>query len=173
MEALDPAIQKWFLGPWHFSEHGRQQWEYTNWAKRRQQRYVNAGLEGNYYYDFFGDLITRGWVVYSWQQVQPVISSSSRIVSGGRYHSWFNRLVIASDISGGRGFTVMVGDEINMTLTPMTFRKAGFNGVVTEYTAERFHATGLFSRISFPAWERVHRPSRISRTSPRSAQLRT
>ena len=33
----------------------------------------------------------------------------------------------------------------------MTFRKAGFNGVVTEYTAERFRATGLFSRISFPS----------------------
>ncbi len=150
MDALDPAIQRWYLGPAHFSEYGRQQWSYTNWAKRRQQRYVNAGLEGDYYYDFFGDLVTRGWVVYSWQQVQPVISSSSRIVSASRYHNWFNRLVIASDISRGRGFTVMVGDEINMTLTPMTFRKAGFNGVVTEYTAERFHTTGLFSRISFP-----------------------
>ena len=150
MEALDPSIQRWYLGSVHFSEHGRQQWAYTNWARNRQRRYVNGGLEGNNYYDFFGDLVTRGWSVYSWQQVQPVISGSSRVIAAERYHSWFNRLVIASDISRGRGFTIVVGDEINMTLTPMTFRKAGYNGVVTEYTAERFHATGLFSRVSFP-----------------------
>ena len=115
MEALDPSIQRWYLPAVHFSEAGRQQWQYTNWARDRQQRYVNAGLEGDNYYDFFGDLVTRGWVVYSWQQVQPVIASSSGIVKAQRY-----------------------------------IRKAGYNGVITEYTAERFHVTGLFSRIGFP-----------------------
>ena len=42
-----------------------------------------------------------------------------------------------------------MGDELFTTLTPLTFRKAGFNGVVTSI-ADRFRVTGLFSRISSP-----------------------
>ena len=150
MEALDPAVQRWYLGPVHFSQWGRQQWEYTNWASRRQQRYVDAALEGDYYYDFFGDRITQGWIVYDWRQTQPVISEASRVGKASRYANWFNRLVLAQDLSGGRGFSIILGDEIRTTLTPMTFSKAGFNGLMTEYSAGRFHATGLFSRISRP-----------------------
>ncbi len=150
MGAMDPTIQRWYLPSVHFSERGRQQWEYTNWAAQRQRRYVDVALEGNYYYDFFGERITQGWVVYDWRQTQPVISEGSRVAKASRYSRWFNRLVLSTDISGGRGSSIMVGDEIAMTLTPMTFRKAGFNGLVTEYTEDRFRATGLFSRISQP-----------------------
>ena len=150
MDALDPTVQRWYLAPVHFSQWGRQQWEYTNWASRRQRRYVDAGLEGDYYYDFFGDRITQGWIVYDWRQTQPVISEASRVNKASRYNNWFNRLVIAQDLSGGRGFSFVLGDEIRTTLTPMTFSKAGFNGLVTEHTGERFHATGLFSRVSRP-----------------------
>ena len=32
----------------------------------------------------------------------------------------------------------------------MTFRKVGFNGVVTSLNSDRWRATGLFSRISSP-----------------------
>ena len=148
--ALDPTIQRWYLPAVAFSEQGRKQWEYLNYARERQQRYISAGLEGDNYYDLYGDLITRGWLVYEWSQKQPVIVGGSTVLQTSRYTGVFDRLVIASDVSGGRGYSITVGDEIATTLTPMTLHKAGFNGFVSSYMADRFRATGIASRISDP-----------------------
>ena len=40
------------------------QWEYSNYARDQYQRYINTNLEGDYFYDFFGNYINRGWLVY-------------------------------------------------------------------------------------------------------------
>ncbi|MEE3258312.1 MAG: hypothetical protein VX293_03795 [Candidatus Latescibacterota bacterium] len=148
--SLDPTVQRWYLPQELFTEYGRRQWEYTNYAKESYLRYIDRNQEGFYFYDSFGDLITRGRLVYDWRQRQPLTFEASEVTKPGFYQSWFDRMVIASDQSGDYSYSIMIGDEINTTLTPMTFRKAGFNGVAISAANNNVQLTGLFSRISNP-----------------------
>ncbi len=149
--ALDPTVHRWYVPPTMFAELGRSQWEYTNLARERYQRYIDRSLEGDYFYDVYGNLTTKGWLVYDWRQSQPQVSGSSQIVqAGGRYDKWFDRLLISSDRKGEYAVSVLVGDEVSALLTPMIFRKAGFNGVVASLEAGPYRTTALFSRISDP-----------------------
>ena len=162
IETLDPTVQRWYLPQELFTEYGRRQWQYTNYAKDYYRRYVDRGQEGYYFYDPYGDLITRGWLIYDWRQTQPLTSGSSKLTKRGEYASWFNRLLISSDSGGGYSYSITMGDELFTTLTPLTFRKAGFNGVVTSIAADRFRVTGLFSRISSPIIDiRADFPTRL------------
>jgi len=148
--SLDPTVQRWYLPQELFSEYGRRQWEQTNYAQDSYLRYIDRNQEGFYFYDSFGELITRGRLVYDWRQRQPQTFEASEITKPGFYASWFNRLVIASDQGGDYSYSIMIGDEIGTTLTPMTFRKSGFNGVVISAASTDVEITGLFSRISNP-----------------------
>jgi len=148
--ALDPAVQRWYLPQELFREYGRRQWEYLNYAGEYYRRYLERSQEGTYFYDFYGDLITRGWLIYNWRQTQPLTFESSAITKDARYVNWFDRLVVSSDASGEYSYNILIGDELNTTLTPMTFHKAGFNGVATSLATPRLRATGLFSRITLP-----------------------
>ena len=149
-EALEPRAQRWYLPATLFSENHRQQWTYTNYAREHYARYQSFDLEGRYYYDSFGEIITQGWVIYDWRQVQPRVTDSSTILKSTQFESWFDRQVLAVDSKGDYSFSIIVGDELNVTLTPMTFRKAGFNGVMTNLASSNARFTGLFSRISSP-----------------------
>ncbi len=148
-EALEPTVQRWYLPASLFSDN-HHQWEYTNYARDHFLRYVSPSLEGDVFYDGFGSLITRGWLIYDWRQVQPRIAESSQIFKASQYVRWFNRQLLAVDSKGDYSFSILVGDELNTTLTPMTFRKAGFNGVMANLATNRLRLTGLFSRISGP-----------------------
>ena len=150
MSALDPTVQRWYLPQELYAEYGRQQWEYTNYARQRYQRYSLPFQEGQYFYDTFGSFITRGWLIYDWRQTQPLSFESSEVTKDQRYDNWFQRLLISSDAARDYSYSITIGDEINTTLTPMTFRKAGFNGVVLSMATSRLRATGLFSRVSAP-----------------------
>ena len=149
-EALEPTVQRWYLPETLFFEYQRNQWEYTNYARSPYMRYQATDQEGEYFYDGFGELLTQGWIIYDWRQIQPRIAESSRIFKSTRFVRWFDRQVVAADSKGDYSFSIIVGDEINATLTPMTFRKAGFNGVMANLATRRARVTGLFSRISSP-----------------------
>ena len=153
MGALDPTVMRWYMPQELFEEYGRRQWRYTNYASEPYRRYIDRGQEGSYFYDAYGKLVTRGWLVYDWRQTQARTVESSQLTKEQRYATWFNRLIISSDNSGDFSYSLMVGDEIFTTLTPMTFRKVGFNGVVTNFASKRTRFTGLFSRPSLPIIE--------------------
>ena len=150
MDVLDPTVMRWYMPQELFSEHGRRQWSYTNYAREPYRRYLDRNLDGNYFYDAYGDFITRGYLVYDWRQTQPRAFESSSVTKTGRYAGWFDRLIISSDQTSTYSYSIIVGDEIRTTLTPMTFNKVGFNGVVTSFAAGRTRATGLFSRVTLP-----------------------
>ena len=150
--SLDPTVHRWYMPQIFFQEYGRRQWEWTNYARQRYYRYGSPAQDGDDFYDFYGDYITRGYLVYDWRQSQPRNEESSTIKQTGRYTGFFNRLIISSDQKGDFALSLMVGDEIATTLTPMTFRKAGFNGVVASLSTGRVRATGIFSRISDPVF---------------------
>ncbi|HID11925.1 MAG TPA: hypothetical protein EYP17_11595, partial [Candidatus Latescibacteria bacterium] len=71
MEALEPALRKWYVPQELYYEYGWQQWRYTNYARELYRRYTDIGLEGYKYYDIYGNYITRGWKIYEWMQDMP------------------------------------------------------------------------------------------------------
>mgnify|MGYP006108670725 FL=1 len=149
-DALDPAVRKWYVPQELFNEYGWHQWQYTNYARQRYERYVDTAIEGDYFYDQYGSLVTRGWLVYDWQEDRPQ-QFGSTVFKTRRYRDWFNRVVIASDSKGQYHYTLTVGDEIRSTLTPMTFSKPGFNGIQFDFAADKYQGTFLLSRPSRPA----------------------
>ncbi|NKB68695.1 MAG: hypothetical protein GKR89_16650 [Candidatus Latescibacteria bacterium] len=148
-DALDPALRKWYVPQELYAEYRWKQWEYTNYARQNYQRYVSTSLEGDYFYDLYGNYVTRGWLIYDWQQINPQPFGST-LTKSREFGSWFNRLVVASDHKGQYHYAITLGDEIRTTLTPMTFSKPLFNGIQWDLASDKYEATILLSRISDP-----------------------
>ena len=149
-DAFVPSLKKWYL-PQEVANHYRWQWEAgTNYAHERYLRYLATDQEGDNHYDLYGRLLTRGWLIYDWQQSQPRTSEGNLLHKTDRYKDLFSSLVVSADAKGQHHFRVSIGDEIGTTLTPMTFRKTAFNGVQFDYMSDRVAATALLSRINVP-----------------------
>ncbi len=146
-DALDPAIKKWYVPQELMVDYGYSPWEYTNRAREPYQRYVNTFIEGESFYDLYGNYLTRGWLIYDWNQNQPIQFGSS-IYKDERFSNWFSALTVNSDSQGQYYYSITLGDQIRTTLTPMTFSKPRFNGVQMDFAADKYEATLLFSRIS-------------------------
>ena len=147
--ALDPTVQRWYIPEELFNEYRWRQAEYSNYGRHHYQRYVDTALEGDYFYDFFGDFVSRGFLVYDWRQEQPLGDGSS-VFKGDKFSGWFSNLTIARDSQGDRAYALTVGSQIRTTLTPLTFSKAAFDGVQIDFASNRYTATILGSRISNP-----------------------
>ena len=163
--AMDPAVKKWYIPQELYSEYGWRQWEYSNYSRDPYQRYVSTTLEGDYFYDFYGNFIGRGWLVYDWRQDQPQQLGSS-IFQNSRFSSWFNSVTIGGDSKGEYHYSITVGDRIRTTLTPMTFSKPTFNGVQIDFSSDKYAATVLASRASEPIRGTTNQP--ITRTNATS-----
>ena len=69
--------RKWYE-PRHLPETYWRPWYSgaTSYTRQPYSRYVNRLLEGDDFYDVFGQPIGRGWLVYTWTQSQPQASGS-------------------------------------------------------------------------------------------------
>ena len=148
-DALDPTVRRWYVPQELYSEYQWKQWEYTNYARENYQRYVSTSLEGNFFYDLYGNFVTRGWLIYDWQEINPEPFGST-LTKTSLFGRWFNNLVVASDHKGQYHYAITVGNEIRTTLTPMTFSKPLFNGIQWDFATDKYEATLLLSRISDP-----------------------
>ena len=148
-DALDPTVRKWFIPQELYSEYGWKQWEYSNYARETYQRYVSTSIEGSYFYDLFGNFLNRGWLIFDWRQENPQPFGST-LFKDGRFRSWFNNVVIASDHKGQYHYAITIGNQIRTTLTPMTFSKPRFNGIQLDFASDKYMGTMLLSRISEP-----------------------
>ena len=146
-DALDPSVRKWYVPQELYNEFNWRQWEYSNYARENYQRYVSTTLEGNYIYDVYGNLLTRGWLVFDWRQQNPQ-PFGSLLRKDGRFGGWFSNLLIASDHKGQLHYAITIGNELRTTLTPMTFSKPRFNGIQWDFQSDKYAATVLLSRIS-------------------------
>ena len=147
--ALDPTVKKWYVPQELYYEYKWKQWEYTNYARAIYQRYVDVALEGDFFYDTFGNYVTRGWLIYDWRQDQPT-NLGSKVFKDRRFSGWFSSLIIMSDSKGRHHYTMTVGDQIRATLTPMTFSKPAFNGVQYDFLSDEYAGTLLMSRVNAP-----------------------
>ncbi len=147
--ALDPTVRRWFVPQELYNEYRWRQWEYSNYARAPYQRYVNTALQGDYFYDSFGDFVSRGWLIYDWRENRPAKEGSS-IFKGSNFAGFFSNLTVSSDSRGQYDYAITVGNRIRTTLTPMTFSKPNFSGMQIDFAADRYSATILASRISDP-----------------------
>ena len=148
-DALDPVVRKWYVPQELYNDYRWQQGAYSNYARENYQRYVSTSLEGNYFYDVYGNFLTRGWLIFDWRQQNPQPFGSS-LYKDGRLGSWFNNVVIASDHKGQYHYALTVADQLRTTLTPMTFSKTLFNGTQLDVVSDKYAGTLLLSRISEP-----------------------
>ena len=147
--ALTPSLHHWYAPQELHAEYRWRQWEFTNYSRYPFQRYVNTLLEGDYFFDFYGDFVSRGWLIYDWRQDQPKEDGSS-IFKTSRFEQWFTSVTIASDEKGQNAYAITVGNRLRTTLTPMTFSKPTFNGVQADLLSDKYALTVLASRISDP-----------------------
>ena len=161
-ETISPSLRKWYLPQTLYQLYGWKNWDYTNYARRQYNRYVDTELEGDRFYDLYGSYITRGWRIYEWSQAQPT-ELGSGVFKAPEFGSWFNRLVVSSTSRGQFHSSLMVGELIRTTLTPMTFSKPLFDGVQWDLATDKYEMTLLVSRVNNPA------PVAISRDNPPAA----
>ena len=148
-DALDPALKKWYVPQELYELYGWQPWEYSNYAREQYQRYVNTDREGDPFYDLYGNYLTRGWLVYDWNQSQPGQFGSS-LYKDPRFASWFSSVLVSSDSKGQFHYAITAGNQIRTALTPLTFSKPNFNGIQMDFAADKYRGSMLFSRISLP-----------------------
>lgn len=148
-DALDPVVRKWYVPQELYTEYGWRQRDYDNYARELYQRYVSTALEGEYFYDIYGNYLMRGWLIYDWRQENPQPFGST-VEKSGRFSSWFSSLVVASDHKGQYHYAITVGNQIRTTLTPMTFSKPLFDGLQWDFLSDKYAATLILSRISDP-----------------------
>ena len=148
-DALDPSVKKWYIPQELFNEYQWRQQDYTNYARRHFERYVSTSQEGDYFYDLYGNYITRGQLVYDWSVAAPQTAGSS-LFKTPFFSSWFSSLVIASDQKGQYSYALTIGDRIRTTLTPLTFSKPTFAGLQLDLATDKYEATFLISRPSSP-----------------------
>ena len=148
-DPLIPTLRKWYVPHDLYNIYDWGGYKYTNYAKEPYERYVSTQLEGLGLYDIFGNWVTRGWRIYEWRQQQP-LAFGSTVFKDGRFGSWFQNLVVASDSKGQYFTSLTVGDRIRTTLTPLTFSRSRFNGVQWDFASDKYEATVLLSRVSEP-----------------------
>ncbi len=146
-DALDPALRKWYVPQELYNDYRWRQWEYSNYARQEYQRYVTTTLEGDYFYDFFGNYVTRGWLIYNNIQRQPE-QRGSQLFKDGRFGGWFSDVVVSSDSKGEYHYAITIANGLRTTLTPLTFSKPDFDGVQFDLATDKYMATALYSRVS-------------------------
>ena len=144
---LVPTVRKWYLPQRLYSLYDWRQEQYSNYARNLYERYNDIFLEGSPFYDVYGNYITQGWQVYDWTEDYPTQNGSS-ISKNPRFTSWFNNVLIASSHSGQFHSSLMVGDGIRTTLTPLTFSKPRFDGVQWDLMTDKYAITLLSSRVN-------------------------
>ena len=149
LNALDPAVRRWYVPQELFKEYQWRQWEYTNYAREPFERYVETTLEGDYFYDLYGNFLTRGWLIFNNSQVMPQ-QFGNEVFKSTRFRSWFSEVVLASDSRGQYFYTLTVSSRLRSILSPMVFSKARLDGVQFDLATDRYETTLIFSRISNP-----------------------
>ena len=149
LNALDPAVRRWYVPQELYSEYHWRQWEYTNYARNPYERYVETTLEGDYFYDLYGNFLTRGWLIFNNSQSKPQ-QFGNVLFKSSRFQSWFSEVVVAQDNKGQYFYTLTASSRLRSVLSPMVFAKARMDGVQFDLATDRYEATFLFSRLSNP-----------------------
>ena len=149
LAALDPAMRRWYVPQELYEEHRWRQWQDTNRARLPYRRYVDVDLQGDYFYDLYGNYLTQGWLVFNTAQTRPQ-EAGSTLFKTEVFEQWFNQLVIAGDRKGQYHYALTVSNNLRTTLTPLAFSKPRLNGFQLDLATDKYQLTFLHSLISGP-----------------------
>lgn len=147
LDVLDPAMRRWYVPQELYKEYQWRQWDYTNYARDPYQRYVDTSLEGDYFYDLYGNFVTRGWLIFNNAQNRPQ-QFGNTLFKSDRFGQWFSDVVVATDQQGQYHYALTVSSQLRSVLSPMIFSKPRFDGVQFDLGTDRYEATLVYSRIS-------------------------
>jgi len=117
-------------------------------------------LEGDRFFDTFGNYVGQGWQIYDWIEIGPQRQGSS-IVTSTRFSRWFNSVVISAAHHGQFHTALAIGDQIRTTLTPLTFYKPHFNGIQWDFSSDKYAVTFLGSRLNAPLTRNIDNTTRL------------
>ena len=146
---LEPSMRRWYVPQELYKEYQWRQWEYTNYARNPFQRYVDISLEGDYFYDLYGNFLTRGWLIFNNSQSKPQQFGNS-IFKSDRFRQWFSEVVVASDSKGQYFYTLTTSSQMRSVISPMVFSKPRMDGVQFDFATDRYEASLVYSRLSNP-----------------------
>ena len=149
LNALDPAVRRWYVPQELYGEYPWRQWQYTSRAHEPYDRYVALDLEGDYFYDLYGNYLTQGWLIFNTAQRRPE-EAGSTLFKTQRFARWFNELVIAGDNKGQYHYALTVSNNLRTTLTPLSFSKPRLNGFQLDLATDKYQLTFLHSLITGP-----------------------
>jgi hypothetical protein len=144
---LDPSVRHWYVPQELYKEYQWRQWEYTNYARDPYKRYVETTLEGDYFYDLYGNYVTRGWLIFNNAQIRPQ-QFGNTLFKSDRFSQWFSDVVVATDQKGQYHYAMTVSSQLRTVLSPMIFSKPRFDGVQFDLGTDRYETTLVYSRIS-------------------------
>ena len=145
--SLDPAVRRWYVPQELYKEYEWRQWQYTNYARNSYQRYVETPLEGDYFYDLYGNYVTRGWLIFNNAQIRPQ-QFGNTLFKSDKFGQWFSDVVVATDQQGQYHYSMTVSSQLRSILSPMIFSKPRFDGVQFDLATDRYETTLVYSRIS-------------------------
>ena len=148
-ETLVPTLRKWYLPQALYSLYGWQGSAYTNYARDQYRRYVRTELEGDRYYDLYGNYFTKGWNIYNFTNEYPR-DFGSGIWKDPNFSQWFNRLIVVSGAKGQFHTSLTIGEGIRTTMTPLTFSKPLFDGLQWDFQTDKYGVSILAARADSP-----------------------
>jgi len=137
------------------SNKGKPEGKYLNYSGRNYENYSTTFIRKKFF-DNFGNFLIEGTTIYELNEVQRQSASgydevaNSDIIKSRFYQNYFNNLVIGNDSYSGFQTRLMVGDAIRTEFTPLTFKKARFNGLRWDLGTSKYRGTIVASRISDP-----------------------
>jgi hypothetical protein len=147
--AIDPSRMRWYMPQELVDEYSWRQWETSNFTHTTYGRYVPQSLEGDLYYDMYGNEITRGWLMYNSSQSTPE-EFGNTLFQSRRFDRWFNGVVIAADSKGGTFGSLTVSNSLRTSLTPLVLSKVQLDGMQFDLATDKYQTMMVFSRLSGP-----------------------
>ena len=149
LNAVDPAVRRWHIPQELFEEYQWRQWEPTSYVRAPYERYVAIDLEGDYFYDLYGNFLTQGWLIFNTAQARPQ-EGGSTLFKTQRFSRWFNALVVAGDSKGQYHYALTVSNNLRTVFTPLVLSKPRLNGVQFDLATDKYRATLVHSLVSGP-----------------------
>ncbi len=143
--------------------------EYRNYAEYAYYPY-RTRLRVDPRYNFFGDFLAEGFRAFRLDDQRP---GKSIVGKDNVYRGMFSNLILARTSYGRFNVALSVGDEIRNHITPLTMKRAGFNGLRwdLEFTNNRvtFLASRGFDSEEYPTFDSFSTP--IERDALRPALI--
>ncbi len=149
LNAVNPAMRRWYVPQELYEERQWRHWRASNYAREPYQRYVNTSIEGDYFYDLYGNFLNRGWLIYNVSQANPS-EFGTVMYKAQRFRSWFSEVAVASEHKGQYAYALTISSDLRTTISPMVLSKPRMDGVQFDFATDKYQGTLLYSQANAP-----------------------